>query len=55
MVEGGKGTQGKRGKRKQRLQGQYAAIRKGADATVLAVAKVRNWVLLTDDDRVGNG
>ncbi|MEM0503616.1 MAG: hypothetical protein QXT58_02795, partial [Archaeoglobaceae archaeon] len=34
---------------------QYAGIRKGADAAVLAVAKVRNWVVLTDDDREGKG
>lgn len=40
---------------RQRLQKQYAGIRKGADAAVLAVAKVRNWVVLTDDDREGKG
>ena len=40
---------------RQRLQGQYTGIRKGADAAVLAVAKVRNWKVLTDDDREGKG
>lgn len=40
---------------KQRLQKQYAGIRKGADAAVLAVAKVRKWKVLTDDDRWGKG
>ncbi len=40
---------------RQRLQNQYTGIRKGADATVLAVAKVRKWTVLTDDDRKGKG
>lgn len=40
---------------KQRLQNQHKGIRKGADATVLAVAKVRKWKVLTDDDRGGKG
>lgn len=35
---------------RKRLQERYTGIRKGADATVLAVAKRRNWTVLTDDE-----
>ena len=32
------------------LMGQYPSIRRGADSSVLAVAKSRNWLVLTDDE-----
>jgi len=33
----------------KRLGTRHAGIRRGADASLLAVAKVRGWILLTDD------
>lgn len=40
---------------RQRLISQYRGVRQGADSGILAVAKVRDWVVMTDDERGGKG
>lgn len=34
----------------QHLKRQYTSIREGADSSVLAVAKARSWIVMTDDE-----